>query len=125
MAQNDAKDAPKRLEEAPKRSKKVIPNRKTKKGPNQDDPKSYWEAPSADQHRQRALPWAPFGKPKRHQNRPLNDQKSNRKFKMKKEDPRQSWTCVGAILGRSWPHIEVHVGQKVMENVMFRDTSIF
>ena len=40
MAQNDAKDAPKRLQEAPKRPKKVIPNRKTKKGPNRDDPKT-------------------------------------------------------------------------------------
>ena len=48
MAQNDAKDAPKRLQEAPKRPKKVIPNRKTKKGPNQDDPKTVLDRPPAD-----------------------------------------------------------------------------
>ena len=40
MAQNEAKDPPKRVQEAPERPKKVIPNRKTKKGPNQDDPKT-------------------------------------------------------------------------------------
>ena len=48
MAQNEAKDAPKRLQEAPKRPKKVIPNRKTKKGPNQDDPKTVLDRPRAD-----------------------------------------------------------------------------
>ena len=45
MAQNEPKDAPKRLQEAPKRPKKVIPNRKTKKGPNQDDPKTVLDPP--------------------------------------------------------------------------------
>ena len=48
MAQNEAKDAPKRLQEAPKRPKKVIPNRKTKKGPNQEDPKTVLDHPRAD-----------------------------------------------------------------------------
>ena len=45
MAQNEAKDPPKRVQEAPKRPKKVIPNRKTKKGPNQDDPKTVLDPP--------------------------------------------------------------------------------
>ena len=48
MTQNEAKDAPKRLQEASKRPKKVIPNRKTKKGPNQDDPKTVLDRPRAD-----------------------------------------------------------------------------
>ena len=48
MAENEAKDAPKRLQEAPKRPKKVIPNRKTKKGPNQDDPKTVLDRPRVD-----------------------------------------------------------------------------
>ena len=45
MAQNEAKDAQKRLQEAPKRPKKVIPNRKTKKGPNQDDLRAALDLP--------------------------------------------------------------------------------
>ena len=49
MAQNEAKDAPKRFQEAPERSKKVIPDRKTKKGPNEDDPKTVLDRPRADE----------------------------------------------------------------------------
>ena len=48
MAQNEAKDVPKRLQEAPKRPKKIIPNRKTKKAPKQDDPKTLLDRPRAD-----------------------------------------------------------------------------
>ena len=48
MAQNEAKDTPKRLQEAPKRPKKPRPSRKTKKGPNQDDPKTVLDRPRAD-----------------------------------------------------------------------------
>ena len=45
MTQNEAKDVPTRLQEAPKRPQKVIPNRKTEKGPNQDDPKTVLDPP--------------------------------------------------------------------------------
>ena len=48
MAQNEAKDALKRLQEAPKRFKKAIPNRKTKKGPNQDDSQTVLDRPGVD-----------------------------------------------------------------------------
>ena len=65
MAQNEAKDAPKRLQEAPKRPKKVIPNRKTKKGPNQDDPKTVLDRPRSDLPSSAASLGAPFGRPKR------------------------------------------------------------
>ena len=64
MAQNEAKDPPKRVQEAPKRPKKVIPNRKTKKGPNQDDPKTVLDRPPADHHQLSGIPGAPFGRPK-------------------------------------------------------------
>ena len=47
----------------------------------------------------------PFGRPKRHQNRSQNDQKSKRKIKTKKNDPRRSWTRLGAILGRLGCHL--------------------
>ena len=43
----------------------------------------------------------------------------------KKGDPRRSWTHLGAILGRSWPHLGVILDQKPLENVMFREKSLF
>ena len=55
-------------------------------------------------------PGAPFGSPKRHQNRPHTDETSKRKFKMKKRrsktilDP--SWSDLGSILAPSWGQFE-------------------
>ena len=46
--QNDPKCTPKRHQEAPKSDQKTKPNRKTKKGPNQDDPKTVLDRPRAD-----------------------------------------------------------------------------
>ena len=48
MTQNEARGAPKRLQETPTSIKKESPNRKTKKGPNQDDPKTVLAPPRAD-----------------------------------------------------------------------------
>ena len=61
MDQNEAKDAPKRLQEAPRRPKKVIPNRKTKQGPNQDDPKTVLDRPTARFPTIHALPGPHLG----------------------------------------------------------------
>ena len=36
----------------------------------------------------------------------------------KKNDPRRSWTGLGAILGRSWPHLGVIFCNFILENVM-------
>ena len=51
-------------------------------------------------------PGAPFGRPKRHQNRSQNDQKSKRKFKTIKRRPKTildpSWSDLGSILAPSW-----------------------
>ena len=106
MAQNEAKDVPKRLQEAPKRPQKVISNRKTKKGPNQDDPKTVLDRQGVDYHQLSGAPGAPFGRPKRHQNRSQNDKKSKRKFKTKKRRPKTildpSWSDLGSILAPSW-----------------------
>ena len=59
-------------------------------------------------------PGAPFGRPKRHQNRSQNDQKSKRKFKTKKRRPKTildpSWSDLGSILAPSWGHF----GQKTI-----------
>ena len=46
MAKNDPRSTPKRAQEASKRFKKASPNRKTKKGPNQDDPRAALDPPS-------------------------------------------------------------------------------
>ena len=43
---------------------------------------------------------------------PKSDQKSMQKTKRKKSEIRPSWDRLGAILGRSWPHLGVDVGEK-------------
>ena len=43
-----AQDDQKRPQEEPKTTKKAIPNDKTKKGPNQDDPGAVLDPPRAD-----------------------------------------------------------------------------
>ena len=48
MAKNRPRNAPKRPQEEPKKVKKAIPNRKTTKEPNQDDPKTVLDRPGAD-----------------------------------------------------------------------------
>ena len=54
------------------------------------------------------VPGAPFGRPKRHQNRSPSDKKSKRKFKTKKRRPKTildpSWSDLGSILASSWGH---------------------
>ena len=46
--QNDPKSPPKRAQEEAKRATKANPNGKTKKEPNQDDPKTVLDRPRAD-----------------------------------------------------------------------------
>ena len=48
MAHNSPRSVPKRSQEELKRDKKAIPNRKTKKVPNQDDPQTVVDRPEAD-----------------------------------------------------------------------------
>ena len=123
--QNDPKCTPKRHQEAPKSDQKTKPNRKLKKGPNQDDPKTVLDPPRADLPSSAAPPgsiWEPKTTPK-----PI-PKRSKIEAKIKeatKSDPRRSWTRLGAILGRSWPHLGVIFGQKPEENVLFREKSLF
>ena len=102
MAQNEAKDAPKRLQEAPKRPKKVIPNRKTKKGPNQDDPKTVLDRPLSDLCTSAAPPGLHLGgqngtkvDPKTIKNRSENS-RGNKNRSKTILDP--SWSDLGSIL---------------------------
>ena len=46
--QNGARSGPKPPQEELKKVKKTNPNDKTKKGPNQDDPKTVLDPPRAD-----------------------------------------------------------------------------
>ena len=125
MAQNKAKDAPKRLQEAPKRPKKVIPNRKTKKGPNQDDPKTVLDRPPADLPSSAAPPGLHLGAQNGTKIDPKTIKNRSEYSRRTKGDPRRSWTHLGAILGRSWPHLGVNLGKKPSENAMFREKSLF
>ena len=47
-AKNSPRSAPKRHQQKPKTAKKANPNRKTKKEPNQDDPKTVLNDPRVD-----------------------------------------------------------------------------
>ena len=98
MAQNEAKDAPKRLQEAPKRLKKAIPNRKTKKGPNQDDPKTVLDRPPVDYHQfapPRGSIWEAKSVPKSIPKR----LKTEAKFQ---DDEKAIQDDLGPVLERSW-----------------------
>ena len=48
MSQNGARSGPKRPQEELKKVKKANPNVKTKKEPNQDDPKTVLDPPRSD-----------------------------------------------------------------------------
>ena len=47
------------------------------------------------------------------------------KSRGQKSDPRRSWTRLGAILGRSWSHPGINFSNFVLENRLFRATSLF
>ena len=127
-----AQDAPKRGQRRPKTTL-----RGTQEG-QKNDPESQDEKRTEPRRSQDRLgpptsrfalfsgtPEAPFGRPKRHQHRSKNDQKSKRKFKTQKRRPKTIldpfWSDLGSILAPSWGQ----VGQKTMENTMFREQSLF
>ena len=110
-AQNGARSGPKPPQEEPKKVKKANPNGKTKKGPNQDDPKTDLDPPRGRFADFSLTPRGSFGRPKRGQNgtehdKKQNTQKESEKSRDKRSDPVvllsfvvRSW----AIWGRSWP----------------------
>ena len=127
MTQNEAKDAPKRLQEAPKMSKKVIPSRKTKKEPNQNDPRAALDPPRGGDTP--SLP-SPQGLHLGGQNGTKIDPKTiknrSKKSRVKKNDPRRSWAHLGAILGRLGCHLGAletlwHYACRCFVNIHFFD----
>ena len=61
MIQNEARSDPTQPQEESKRVSKVNPNRNTKKGPNQDDPKTVLDPPGTDEHSSAASKEVPLG----------------------------------------------------------------
>ena len=99
----------------------MISNRKTKKGPNQDDPKTVLDRPGADLPTIHALPGPHLEGQIGTKIDPQTIKNRNENSRRKKGDPRRSWTHLGATLGRSWPHLGVKLGQQPLENIMFRE----
>ena len=121
MTQNEAKDVPKRVQEAPQRPKKVIPNRKTKKGPNQDDPKTVLDRPTADLHSSAAPPGLHLGGQSGTKTDPKTIKNRSEESRDQKSYPRRSWACLGAILGRFGVRLEALDTLQTLRLPMFRE----
>ena len=94
---NDPKTTPRRPKKRSRTTRRKKDRTKTILGPS-------WTPPGTISTAQPCF-GVPCWRPKRHQNRSENDQKSKRKFKTNKTDPRRSWTRLGAILGRLGCHL--------------------
>ena len=68
----------------PRGSKKRSQTARRKKDRTKTIPRPSWIPQEGGYPQFTLTPGAPFGRPNRHQHRPRNDQKSKRKFKMKK-----------------------------------------
>ena len=116
---------PKAIQNDPKRSlrvsKKANPHHKTTNQPNQDDPKTVLDPPRVEMPNSDTPPGTHLGTPNGTKTEPQTVQKRSEESRGQKSDPRRSWTRLGAILGRSWPHLGVSFGQKPKENSMFRE----
>ena len=103
-----AKTRPEATQNDPKRSLRVIkknPNCKTKKGSNQDDPKTVLDRPRADLPTMVALLGSHLGGQNGTKTDPKTIQNRSEKSRGEKTDPRRSWTRLEAILGRLGCHL--------------------
>ena len=98
--QNDPRSAPKRAQNDPKTTQKAIPNDKTTREPNQDDFKTVLDPPKGPEHRYLRPLGSHLGSQIGTKTEPKTMQKRSEKSRVKKTDPRRSWTRLGAILGR-------------------------
>ena len=103
----------------------MIPNRKTKKEPNQDDPKTVLDRPRADLPSSAAPPgliWEAKTAPKSIPKRPKIEAKIQDEKKATQDD-------LGPILERSWvdlgPILGSILSKNIEKNVMFREQTIF
>ena len=103
--ENDPRSGQKRPQEEPKTIKKAIPNDKTKKEPNQDDLKTVLDPPRVDLPSEAAPPRCHLGGQNATKIDPKTIKNRSQKSRVKKTDPRRSWTRLGAILGRLGCHL--------------------
>jgi len=116
-----AQDVPKRAQDGPKRSQKRLkPTPRGAQEGRKSEPKPQDErrteprrsqgclGPPTGRFAQLSRPPGSIRDPKRHQNRPQNDQTSKQKFKTKKNRPKTnldlSWQHLGSILAPPWPN---------------------
>ena len=116
-AENRPKGAPRRPQEEPKRVKKASPNRKTKKGPSQVDPKTILEAPRERFADFSLTPRGAFGHPKTIQNGAESDPKSKRKSRVEKKRSKTikapSWSDLGRFGFAMWgPQTYKSIGKR-------------
>ena len=125
-AQKRPRTAQKRPQEEPKTTKKAIPNDKTKKGPNQDDLGTILDRPRADLHSSAAPPGCHLGGQNGTEIDPKTIKNRSEQSRVKKTDPRRSWTRLGAILGRLGCHLGAletlwHYACRCFVNIHFFD----
>ena len=124
-AQNGARSGPKPPQEEPKKVKKANPNGKTKKGPNQDDPKTDLDPPRGRVARYPVTPRGSFGRPNRQQNGTKNDAKTKRKIKSQKNRSKTILDPSWGDLGPSWVPSWGPGNALALRLPMFREHSLF
>ena len=98
--QNGPRSTPKRTQNERKRTKKAIPNDKTTREPNQHDFWTVLDPPKGPEHSSCAFLGGHLGGQIGTKTEPKTIQNRSEKSRGKKNDPRRSWTRLGAILGR-------------------------
>ena len=133
--QNDPRSGqkdPKRIPRRPKTTPRGAPDDQKTDPERQDEkrtePRGSWERLGPAQGRfpkSRRAPGGPFERPKRHQNRSQNDQKSKRKIKSKKKRSKTILDPSWGDLGPTWVPSWAKNRQKPWGNVVFREKSLF
>ena len=111
-AQNGARSGPKPPQEEPKKVKKANPNGKTKKGPNQDDPKTILDRITSDLRNSPTPPgaiWEAKTVPKSTPKRSKIEAKIQDEKKAIQDD-------LGPVLERSWVDLGPILGSILSKN---------
>ena len=112
MAQKETNSDPKRPQEEPKSDKKPKPKRKTKKGPNQDDPKTVLDCPRADLRTSAAPPGSHLGT----QNGTKTDPKTIKNRSEVQDEKKAAQDDLGPVLERSWVDLGPILGTILANN---------
>ena len=101
-AQNGTRSGPKPPQEEPKKVKKANPNGKTKKGPNQDDPRPTWTSQGGESPLFPSPPGAHFGGQIGTKTEPKSIPKRSKIEVKNQESKKTIQDDLGPVLGRSW-----------------------